>query len=86
MTGSALGAIITAIVVMIVLMAWIVLVFRADASPDWRRRARAGHGVPGRASRSAAGWPEESLDCASRVTDASSRSHGSSNGIKSARS
>jgi len=57
MTGSALGLIITAVVVLIVLAAWIVLVFYADAHPEWERQA----------SR-----VQDSRDCASREMDASS--------------
>jgi hypothetical protein len=49
MTGSTPGMIITSIVVVIVLAAWIILVFYADAHPTWRRKAPSGHG-PGQPS------------------------------------
>lgn len=44
MTGSTPAIIIMIIVVMITLAAWIILVFYADAHPEWRRRAPSGHG------------------------------------------
>jgi hypothetical protein len=44
MTGSTPGIIIMIVVVMIVLAAWIILVFYADAHPEWRRRGPSGHG------------------------------------------
>ena len=54
MTGSTLFLVLISVVVVIVLAAWIVLVFYADAHPAWRRPgASAGHGP-------AAGLPEHS--------------------------
>ena len=44
MTGSTPAIIIMIVVVMITLAAWIILVFYADAHPEWRRRAPSGHG------------------------------------------
>jgi hypothetical protein len=44
MTGSTPAIIIMIVVVMITLAAWIILVFYADAHPEWRRRAASGHG------------------------------------------
>jgi len=39
MTGSTPALIITFVVVVVVLAAWIVAVFYADAHPGWQRRA-----------------------------------------------
>ena len=59
MTGSTLDLVLISVVVVIVLAAWIVLVFYADAHPGWRRPgAPAGHGPAGRAARPPAGLPE----------------------------
>ena len=44
MTGSTPAIIIMVVVAMITLAAWIILVFYADAHPEWRRRAPSGHG------------------------------------------
>jgi hypothetical protein len=44
MTGSTPGIIVMIVVVMIVLMAWIIVVFYADAHPEWRRRVPSAHG------------------------------------------
>jgi hypothetical protein len=56
MTGSTWDLILIAVVVVIVLAAWIVLVFYADAHPAWRRpEAPAGHGTSGQAARPQAG-------------------------------
>jgi hypothetical protein len=72
MTGSTLDLIIIPVVAVIVLAAWIVLVFWADAHPAWgRHEARAGHGTSGQATRSPAGRPEECPDAAPRETQAS---------------
>jgi hypothetical protein len=54
MTGSTAGIIVMIVVVMITLAAWLIVVFYADAHPEWRRRAPSGHGhgqadgLPGR--------------------------------------
>ena len=47
MTGSTLGLVITPIVTVIVLAAWLILVFYADAHPAWRRKASAERGTAG---------------------------------------
>lgn len=39
MTGSMLALIITPIVTVIVLAAWLIMVFYADAHPAWRHKA-----------------------------------------------
>jgi uncharacterized membrane protein len=59
MTGSAVGMIITTIVTVIVLAAWIVLVFYADAHPAWRRKASSDHSTADLAPPVEAGRPEE---------------------------
>jgi hypothetical protein len=65
MTGSTRDLILISVVVIIVLAAWIVLVFYADARPAWRRReAPAGPGTSGQAARPAAGLAEHSPDAA----------------------
>lgn len=71
MTGSTPGMIITSIVVVIVLAAWIILVFYADAHPAWRRKAPSGHGPAGPAAPATAGRAEESPDLVSGETEAS---------------
>lgn len=48
---TPLGLIIIAIVTVIVLAAWIVLVFYADANPAWRRHEPPGHDTAGQATR-----------------------------------
>jgi hypothetical protein len=60
MTGSTLGLVITPIVTVIVLAAWLILVFYADAHPAWRRKASAERGTAGPVTPAAAGGPEES--------------------------
>jgi hypothetical protein len=61
MTGSTWDLILIAVVTVIVLAAWIVLVFYADKHPAWRRpEASAGHGTSGQATRLPAGPPEDS--------------------------
>jgi hypothetical protein len=65
MTGSTWDLILIAVVVVIVLAAWIVLVFYADPHPAWRRpEAPAGRGTSGQAARPPAGPPEHSPDAA----------------------
>jgi Family of unknown function (DUF5372) len=71
MTGSTLGMIITSIVVVIVMAAWIILVFYADAYPTWRRKAPSGHGPADPAARATAGRAEESPDLVSGEMEAS---------------
>jgi hypothetical protein len=44
MTGSTPGLIISIIVVTVLLVAWLVLVFYADAHPKWERQAPTRHG------------------------------------------
>lgn len=65
MTGSTPGLVITSIVVVIVLAAWIILVFHADAHPTWRRKAPSGHSPAGPAAQGTAGRMEESPDLVS---------------------
>ena len=50
MTGSTPALIITFVVVVVVLAAWIVAVFYADAHPEWQRRAASRRGIAGRAA------------------------------------
>jgi hypothetical protein len=50
MTGSTPVLIITFVVVVVVLAAWIVAVFYADAHPEWQRRAASRRGIAGRAA------------------------------------
>jgi hypothetical protein len=71
MTGSTPGTIITSIVVVIVLAAWIILVFYADVHPTWRRKAPSGHGPASPAAHATAGRAEESPDLASGEMEAS---------------
>jgi len=62
MTGSTWDLILIAVVVVIVLAAWIVLVFYADAHSAWRRPEAPGHGTSGQAPHPLAGPPEHSPD------------------------
>jgi hypothetical protein len=48
MTGSTPALIITFVVVVVVLAAWIVAVFYADAHPEWQRQAASRRGIAGR--------------------------------------
>jgi hypothetical protein len=50
MTGSTPALIITFVVVVVVLAAWIVAVLYADAHPEWQRRAASRRGIAGRAA------------------------------------
>jgi hypothetical protein len=86
MTGSTPGIIIMIVVVMIVLAAWIILVFYADAHPEWRRRAPSGHGygqadgspgrpMPGRESPSRAARKTEVSAAAGRGLRAEGDEH-----------
>lgn len=50
MTGSAVAMTITAIVTVVVLAAWIILVFYADAHPAWRRKTSSDHAAADRAA------------------------------------
>jgi hypothetical protein len=58
MPSSTLDLILISVVV--VLAAWIVLVFRADAHPAWRREASAWHGTAVHAARPPVGQPKYS--------------------------
>ena len=60
---TPLGLIMIAIV--IVLAAWIVLVFYADAHPAWRRHEPPGHDTAGRAARVTARRHQDNVDDAS---------------------
>lgn len=71
MTGSTLDLIIIPVVTVIVLAAWIILVFWADAHPTWRRKAPSGHGPAGPAAHATAGRAEESPDLVSGEMEAS---------------
>jgi len=71
MTGSTLGIIVSIVVVVIVLVAWIAVVFYADAHPEWRHRAPSRHGLAGPAARPAVPHQEESPGLAARDTEAS---------------
>jgi len=71
MTGSTLGIIVSIVVVVIVLVAWIAMVFYADAHPEWRRQAPSRHGMAGPAARLAVPHLEESPGLAARDTEAS---------------
>jgi hypothetical protein len=62
MTGSTSALVITPIVAVIALAAWIVLVFYADAHPTWRRGASSGRGTADPAAGVAAGGPDGRLD------------------------
>lgn len=64
MTGSALAPIVTAIVVPIVLAAWIALVFYADARPGWRRDRSSERNMAGPSAPVPAQQPEQSADSA----------------------
>ena len=69
MTGSTWDLILIAVVVVIVLAAWIVLVFYADAHPAWRRpEAPPGTARPARRLARRLGPPEHSPDAASGQT------------------
>lgn len=66
MTGSALAPVVTPIVVVIVLAAWIALVFYADARPGWRREPPSERymAVPPAPAPAPARRPEQSVDSA----------------------
>jgi len=51
MTGSTRDLILISLVMVILLAAWIVLVFYADAHPEWRREDPARHGTADQAAR-----------------------------------
>jgi hypothetical protein len=71
MTGSTLATIITFVVVMVSLVAWLVAVFYADAHPEWRRRAASRRGIAGRAADPVALPQDESQARQSRQTEPS---------------
>lgn len=62
---TPLGLIMIAIVTVIVLAAWIVLVFYADAHPAWRRHQPPGRDTAGRAARVTARRHQDNVDDAS---------------------
>ena len=62
---TPLGLIMIAIVTVIVLAAWIALVFYADAHPAWRRHDPPGHDTAGQAARMT-GRQQHNVDDASR--------------------
>jgi hypothetical protein len=76
MTGSTPALIITFVVVVVVLAAWIVAVLYADAHPEWQRRAASRRGIAGRAADPVAlprdesrprGPPERAIGCGRAV-------------------
>jgi hypothetical protein len=71
MTGSTLATIITFVVVMVGLVAWLVAVFYADAHPEWQRRAASRRGIAGRAADPVALPQDESQARESRQTEPS---------------
>jgi cytoskeletal protein RodZ len=68
---TPLGLIIIAIVTVIVLAAWIALVFYADAHPAWRRHEPPGHDTAGQAARITARRHQDNVDDASHQTQES---------------
>lgn len=66
MTGTTPGLISIAIVTVIVLAAWIALVFYADAHPAWRRHEPSGNDMSGQAARMTARRRQDNVDDASR--------------------
>lgn len=71
MTGSTPALIITFVVVVVGLAAWIVAVFYADAHPEWQRRAASRRGIAGRAADPVALPQDESRARESRQTEPS---------------
>ena len=71
MTGSTPALIITVVVVLVGLAAWIVAVFYADAHPEWQRRAASRRGIAGRAADPAALPQDESRAREARQTEPS---------------
>ena len=69
MTGSTPALIITFVVVVVVLAAWIVAVFYADAHPEWQAASR--RGIAGRAADPVALPQDESRARESRQTEPS---------------
>jgi hypothetical protein len=68
MTEFTLELIIISTVTVIVLAAWIALVFYVDAHTGWRRQVPSGHDMADQAAPAAARRREESVDNASRQT------------------
>jgi hypothetical protein len=56
----------------IVLAAWIALVFYADAHPAWRRHEPSGHDTTGQPARMIARRQQDNVDDASRQTEEAS--------------
>ena len=71
MTGSTPALIITVVVVVVGLAAWIVAVFYADAHPEWQRRAASRRGIAGRAADPVALPQDESRAGESGLTEPS---------------
>ena len=71
MTGSTRDLILISLVTVILLAAWIVLVFYADAHPEWRREDPARPPRHGRPGGSPAGRPKRNPDAAPEQTRAS---------------
>ncbi len=71
MTGSTPALIITFVVVVVGLAAWIVAVFYADAHPEWQRWAASRRGIAGRAADPVALPQDESRARESRQTEPS---------------
>lgn len=68
MTGSTTGVIVSSIVVVIALAAWIATVFYADAHPAWRRQPPSGHGTAGQAAHADTQRQEDGTGSASGET------------------
>jgi hypothetical protein len=72
MTGSTPALIITfVVVIVVVLAAWIVAVFYADAHPEWQRQAASRRGIAGRAADPAALPQDQSWAREARQTEPS---------------
>lgn len=67
MTGTTPGM----ISIVIVLAAWIVLVFYADAHPAWRHHEPSGHDTAGQAAHMTGRRQQDTVDDASRQTEES---------------
>ena len=71
MAGSTLGLIIISMMIVIMLSAWLVLAFCADAHPGWRRQVPSGLDMADPAAPAATRRQQDNLSDASRQTEES---------------